>query len=379
MKKKTRYLYEEMSNALPKKMVFLGGPRQVGKTTLSLEFLDPKSIKNPGYLNWDRTSDKSLILKDELNFKSEVLVFDEIHKYKKWRNLIKGIYDKYKEDHQFIVTGSARLDYFRKGGDSLLGRYRYFRLHPFSLPELSTESSNFDIHRLLKFGGFPEVLISANENEHRLWQKERMQKIVTEDLRDLENVKEISLILLLAEILPTKVGSPLSLQSLVEDLQVSQPTVQRWVQILSLLYYVYLIPPFGSSKIRAVKKLQKCYMWDWSQVEESGERFENFVASHLLKYCHYIEDTQGHTMELKYLRDTDGREIDFVVVKNKKPIFAVECKTGEKSLSKHIHYFRERTAIPAFYQVHLGKKDYGTKEQGRVLPFSTFCEEVGLV
>lgn len=374
-----RYLAAPVKQTLEKKMAFIGGPRQVGKTTFALNFLKPSTVKNASYLNWDRASDKSLILKDQINLNSEVIVFDEIHKYKKWRTLIKGLYDKYHEDHTFIVTGSARLDHFRRGGDSLLGRYRYFRLHPLTLNELNKSPSKGDLDSLLKFGGFPEPFFSQNEREHRLWQKERTERVIQEDLRDLESVKDISLLLLLAEILPTKVGSPLSLKSLEEDLQVSQPTVARWAGLLSLLYYNYSISPFGSQKIRSVKKLQKHYMWDWSLVVDPGFRFENLVASHLLKYCHFLEDTEGFKMELKYLRDTDGREIDFVVEKDKRPIFAVECKTGEKQLSKSIAYFRERTPIPAFYQVHLGTKDFGEAKTGRVLPFLKFCKEVGMI
>ncbi len=375
-KRTTRYLSLIIKDVLDRKMVFIGGPRQVGKTTMSLQFLNPSTPKNSQYLNWDRTADRKLILNDQIPLQKKVTVLDEIHKYKHWRNLMKGLYDKYHEDHQFIVTGSAQLDYFRKGGDSLLGRYRYLRLHPFSLIEMSKNPNQNDLKTLLKFGGFPEPLFLQNENEHRIWQNERMNKVVYEDLRDLQNVKEISSLLLLAEILPTKVGSPLSLKSLGEDLQVSQPTVEKWVDLLSHMYYCYKIAPFGSPKIRAVKKLQKVYLWDWSQVEEDGFRFENLVSSHLLKYCHFIQDTEGHDMQLRYLRDTDGREIDFVVLKNKKPLFAVECKSGDRVLSKHIHYFKERTQIPEFYQVHMKEKDYGAPKTGRVVPFTVFCKEV---
>ncbi len=373
------YLKPAIDASIAKKIVFIGGPRQVGKTTLALDYSKKKNAKDLGYLNWDLTSDKSRVLRDELPLSEKTLIFDEIHKYKNWRSLIKGIYDKYHDDHRIIVTGSARLDYFRKGGDSLLGRYRYFKLHPFTISEMSKKPNMQDLALLLKFGGFPEPLFAQNENEHRIWQRDRTQKVVSEDLRDLENIKEISLLLLMAEILPSKVGSPFSLKSLQEDLQVSQPTIQRWVNHLVNLYYVYLISPFGSPKIRAVKKLQKIYFWDWSQVENKGARFENLVASHLLKYCQFIEDTEGHSMELRYLRDTDLREIDFVVLKNKNAIFAVECKSGEASLTPHISYFRDRTNIPHFYQVHLGQKDYGRSEKGRVLPFTTFCKELGLV
>ncbi|MBY0386260.1 AAA family ATPase [bacterium] len=359
-------------------MAFIGGPRQVGKTTLSLQFIKPASVTNPAYLNWDRVSDKSMILRDQIPLDQKRIIFDEIHKYRKWRNLLKGLYDKHKEDHSFLVTGSARLDYFRKGGDSLLGRYRYFRLHPFSLFEIQKNPTPQDLQSLLKFGGFPEPFFAQKESTLRFWHKERMQKVIQEDLRDLENVKDTSLLLLLAEILPTKVGSPLSLKSLEEDLQVSQPTIKRWMDILSHLYYCFSISPYGTKKIRAVKKLQKVYMWDWSQVDSTGLNFENLVASQLLKYCHFLEDTEGHNMELLYLRDTDGREIDFVVIKDKKPLFAVECKTGDKNLSPHINYFKSRTQIPAFYQVHLGSRDFGTTTHGRVLPFITFCKELGM-
>lgn len=375
----SRYLQAEIQKALNKKMVFIGGPRQVGKTTLSLSYLKPSSPKNPAYLNWDRSSDKIAILKDQIPLNYPIVVFDEIHKYKNWRNLIKGLYDKFKEDIQFIVTGSARLDYFRKGGDSLLGRYRYFRLHPFSLNELNSKPNSKDLTRLMKFGGFPEPFLSEDENEHRIWKRDRIHKVIQEDLRDLENIKDNSSLLLLAETLESKVGSPLSLQSLCEDLQVSQPTVKNWIKILSTLYYCYEIAPFGSPKIRAVKKLQKVYLWDWSQVQTESFRFENLVASHLLKYCHFIEDTHGYEMQLTYLRDTDGREIDFVVLKDRKPIFAVECKSGDKQLSPHIKYFKERTSIPEFFQVHMKEKDYGNDKTGRVLPFTTFCKEKKLV
>jgi hypothetical protein len=378
--KSLRYLSSHVETALQKKMVFIGGPRQVGKTTLALQFLKPPTIKNPSYLNWDRNSDKIMILKDQFPLQlSSILVLDEIHKYSKWRNLIKGLYDKHHDDNRFLITGSARLDHFRKGGDSLLGRYRYFRLHPFSLMELNKNPSKSDLETLLKFGGFPEPLFAQKEDEHRIWQNDRMIKVASEDLRDLENIKSISSLLLLAEMLPERVGSPLSLKSLGEDLGISQPTAERWVEALASLYYCYMILPFGAPKIRAVKKLKKLYLWDWSQVQNPGFRLENLVASHLLKYCHYITDTQGYNMELRYLRDTDGREIDFVVLKNKAPIFAVECKTGEKSISPHINYFKERTQIPEFYQVHLGTRDFGANKTGRVLPFIKFCKELSLV
>jgi len=377
--KKTRYLSGQIGKDLEKKMVFIGGPRQVGKTTLSLQYLTPSRETNPAYFNWDRLADRKVILRDELPLQRPLLVLDEIHKFRNWRSFVKGIYDKNKSHLRILVTGSARLDYFRRGGDSLLGRYHYFRLHPFSLNEMSRTPRQSDLADLLKFGGFPEPLFSGNENEHRRWQRARIQKVVYDDLRDLESVKEISAIELLIEALPDRVGRPLSLKNLSEDLQTSQPTVGRWIDILDRLYMTFRISPFGAPKIRAVKKEQKIYFWDWTQTEDSGHRFENLVACHLLKYCHYMEDTLGHRMDLRFIRDTDKREIDFVVIRDRKPMFAVECKTGERSLSAHIPYFSKRTSIPAFYQVHLGTRDFGHPQSGRVLPFTTFCRELNLV
>lgn len=373
-----RYIAAEVQDILSRKMCFIGGPRQVGKTTFSLGLLKPSRPDNPSYLNWDRTGDRLQILKDQIPMDSKLIVFDEIHKYPKWRNLLKGLYDKYHLDHRFLVTGSARLDLFRRGGDSLLGRYRYIRLHPLSPSEISKSPNANDVQQLLRFGGFPEPFFSESEKQHRLWQRDRLARVVQEDIRDLQNIKDLSAMLLLAETLPSRVGSPLSLKSLEEDLGVSQPTIKKWVEILHNLYYSFAVAPFGAPKLRAVKKLQKVYLWDWSQVEDSGARFENFVASQLLKYCHFIEDTEGFKMDLRYLRDTDGREIDFVVLKEGKPQFAVECKTGERALSKHIDYFRSRTKIPQFYQVHLGQKDFGTTSSGRALPFWKFSKEIGL-
>lgn len=371
-----RYLKSQITADLKKKMVFLAGPRQVGKTTLALSFLQPPSVKHPAYLNWDLTATKSSLLKGVLPSNEKILVFDEIHKYSKWKNLIKGIWDTEKEDRKIIVTGSAMLNVYRRGQDSLLGRYHYYRLHPFSVSEGKNELG-LDIKDLLEFGGFPEPLTTGTEKAWMRWNKERLEKIIFEDIRDLENIKTLELIHLLAEELPRRIGSPLSVKSLSEDLQKAHGTVENWLLILEKVFYCYRIAPFGSPKIRAVKKEKKLYMWDWRSVEDIGSRFENMVAGHLLKYCHYIEDTEGYSMELRFVRDIDGREIDFVVLKNKKPIFAVECKSGERNLSPNISYFKQRTNIPEFYQVHLGKTDFGnSKTTGRVLPFSTLCAEL---
>jgi predicted AAA+ superfamily ATPase len=374
----SRYLESAVARALSRKMVFIDGPRQVGKTTFAFGFLGDKADEtHPAYLNWDHPSVPPRLRAAELPAGEPILLLDEIHKYSRWRNLLKGIYDTEKSRRKIVVTGSARLDYYRKGGDSLAGRYRYFRLHPFSLRELSSKPARSDLDALLKFGGFPEPLFAQDEAEHRIWQRDRLARVVREDLRDLEHVREISLVEHLVDLLPAKVGAPLSVKNLREDLLIDHKTAERWLQILENLYVCFRISPYGPPRVRAVKKEKKLYLWDWSGVDDSGPRFENLVASQLLKYCHWIEDTQGHVMELRYLRDTDKREIDFVVLKDAKPLFAVECKSGEKAIGSALRYFSERTPIPRYYQTHLGARHY---ESGKVtvLPFVKLCEELGL-
>lgn len=369
----TRYLEKYIKLDLNKKMVFVGGPRQVGKTTLAKKF----TTRTEQYLNWDDLNDREIIKKHQIDPNLKLVVLDEVHKYSRWRMLVKALYDKYYPQIKVLVTGSARLDHFRKGGDSLVGRYHYFRLHPLTLPEVE-ENDLMALNTLLKFGGFPEPFSEKNEDYYRRWSRERISRVVYQDLRDLDTVKDLSLIELLVDMLPSRVGSILSIKSLQEDLSVSPNTVARWIEVLEAVYYCYRILPYGPPKVRAVKKSNKLYLWDWGSVENEGARFENLVASHLLKYCHFYEDLKGHRMELRFLRDTDLREIDFVVLKDRKPIFAVECKTGENNISPHLYYFRDRTNIPRFYQVHRGKKTFSDGNI-KVLPFEDFCRIEHLV
>jgi len=231
-----RYLEKYISDDLAQKMVFIGGPRQVGKTTLSLSLLGLGStytgVLPEAYINWDIIPDKESLTKGHLPGDEKIIILDEIHKYAHWRNLVKGFYDKYKNQIAFIVTGSARLDYYSKGGDSLQGRYHYYRLHPFSLGEIDSTYHPSGLQSLLEFGGFPEPFISQNKRTLRRWHRERITRVLHEDLRDLERVNEISLLEVLVDSLPRRVGSPLSLNSLREDLHVSHETVTRWMNIL---------------------------------------------------------------------------------------------------------------------------------------------------
>ena len=370
-------IYELVKADLAKKMVFLAGPRQVGKTTFAQGLLKKFRDDHPAYLNWDNVHDRKKITTAEIPLKEKLIVFDEIHKRKNWQILVKGIWDTWKNTQKFIVAGSARLDIFRKGGDSMLGRYHYYRIHPYTLPELGINPEN--LKTLMLYGGFPEPLIERNETELRRWHLQRISKIVRIDLRDLENVSDLDKVELLAESLQSKVGSLFSYKSLAEDLETSDKTIKRWVKILDSLYYCYLIAPYGSTKIKALKKTQKLYLWDWSQIENESARFENMVASHLLKLCDYWQDVLGYRTELRYIRDETGKECDFIVLKDRKPVFAVECKLNSTDISPSLLYFKSKLNIPKWYQVNLNNKNRIVDPTFSILSFDKFCKEVGLV
>lgn len=346
-----RYLSVAIGTDLKRKMVFLTGPRQCGKTTLAQKLLG----KRKAYYNWDDDADRERILKGEFPSTPGILVLDEIHKYSRWRNLVKGLYDKRKSDYQILVTGSAKLDYYRRGGDSLQGRYHLLRLHPLSVAELKIKTlAEFD--KLLRNGGFPEPYFADSEDFSRRWSREYRTRLVREDLLSLERVSDVALVERLMMRLPELVGSPLSINALREDLSVSHSTAERWVTILERLYSVFRIYPFGAPSIRAVKKEAKHYHYDWNLVADPGARFENLVACHLLKYCHWIEDTQGFDMELRYFRDNEKREVDFVVLKNKKPIYFIECKLGQKDIEGSLKYLKRKFPSVEALQL-LGQKD----------------------
>lgn len=373
----TRYLALFINEDLSQKMVFIGGPRQVGKTTFAQNLITNYYDKHPTYLNWDRDEHRVIIKEKSWPASESLIIFDEIHKFKNWRSFVKGIYDTLKNSHSFLVTGSAKLDLLRKGGDSLLGRYHYYRMHPYTLPELGFTQENLD--NLFTFGGFQEPLLSKSERTLKRWHIQRIDRLIKLDLRDLSFIRDIEKIHHLAEELPNRVGSPLSIKNLSLDLEVDHKTAKNWLLNLENLYYSFTISPYGEAKIRAVKKEQKLYLWDWSQIIETGKRFENMMASHLLKFCHYYEDVFGERMELRFIRDTDKREVDFVVLKNKKTIFAVECKLTNENLIPHIKYMQERTKIPMFYQVHLNGPSRNISDKIKILNFTDFCKEIKLV
>ncbi len=387
-----RYLTQNIIEDLKEKMVFLSGPRQVGKTTISTDIIG--KIYYPGnysYYSWDKKQDRAAILHSRWA-DTRLIILDEFHKYKKWKTLLKGEYDTLKSHKQFLITGSARLDTYRKGGDSLQGRYHSYRVHPFSLSELNEHYPRvqlFDkenrllplrfsgnsqhLDTLLKFGGFPEPLLTQSDTHLRRWHKQRIDRFFREDVRDMTRVMDLDNMRLLGDLLPDKVGSLLSLNTLREDLEVSHRAINSWMKALESFYYHFRIYPYQTKRVRALKKEPKLYMWDWSEVKDIGARFENLIVSHLLKLIHYLQDYEGYDVELHFLRDKDKREVDFLVTVDKKPWFCVEAKLKKDGVPKSLSYFKEKLQIPYAYLVtYEDTSDYTDKDGVKVLPASKF-------
>jgi len=383
-----RNLEAPIRDDLAAKMVLVAGPRQVGKTTLARHVL--AGWRSGVYLSWDNREDRIAMRTARWPAGKALIVLDEVHKWRGWKRWLKGEFDKHRERLAFLVTGSARLDIYRRGADSLQGRYHHYRLHPFSVaealggtpaelpppgPELPLEArpgAPEALRALLRFGGFPEPFLAGSERTLRRWQKERLERFFHEDVRDLEPLRDLGSVQLLADLLPERVGSLLSLNALREDLELGQRAITHMVEVLERLYHVFRVPPFVTPRVRALRKMPKAYLWDWGLVPGAGPRFENLVAGHLLKFCHMMQDREGHAVELRYLRDRAGREVDFLVTHKGRPWFAVEAKLSESRVDPALTYFRDRLAIPWTYQVTLERNADFVQDGVRVLPASTF-------
>jgi predicted AAA+ superfamily ATPase len=338
-----RYCEPFIYNDLTKKMVFIGGPRQVGKTTVG-KALCREQFSQGIYFNWDSDQDRAAMLRKQWLANSPLIIFDELHKYPRWKQWIKGIYDTRPADQTYLVTGSARLDVYRRGGDSLMGRYHYWRLHPLTLDELPpTLSSQEGYQRLLTLGGFPEPFLGADEREARRWRRERFDRIIREDIRDLESIRNTQLLSLFVEALRDRVGSMVTVANIAEDLQIASKTAKHWLQIVEKMYLAFPIYPLVRNIPRAIQKPPKVYFYDNGDVkEESGARLENLIATTLIKRLHFIEDYYGHRCSLHYIRDKEGREVDFVTVINNTVMDLIEVKKSDTTISSSLKYYSQR-------------------------------------
>lgn len=350
-----RYLEPFVTKDLAKKMVFLGGPRQCGKTTLAKSLLEKS--KSGRYFNWDLDEDRSALLKKAWSDHDRLLVFDEIHKFKRWKNWVKGVFDTQRPVHEILVTGSARLDVYRRGGDSLLGRYHYWRLHPFTLSELPAGISRREgLDRLMSVGGFPEPFLDNDVREAKRWRRERLDRVLRDDIRELENLKDISTLDLLVQLLRTRVGGPIVVSNLAEDLHVSPKTILSWIEALERMYVLFRVKPFSRNLPRALHKSFKVYFFDNGDViGDEGARFENLVATHLLKHLQFREDRGGERLELCYIRDKEKHEVDFAVIDSSEAaprvIELVEAKWADGQIAPSLAYFAERLGVERATQI----------------------------
>ena len=339
-----RSLFPYIQKDLDKKIVLLAGPRQVGKTTLSKTL-----IKDFEYFNYDASADRKIVNAAQWRKDTDLVILDEVHKMRKWKSWIKGIYDTAGIPPRLLLTGSARLDTFRKAGDSLAGRHFYYRLHPFTLKELKGQmDAEVTLKQLLKFGGFPEPFLSNSERTAARWRKGHLDVILRQDILDLERVREIRSIEILIELLAERVGSLLSYQSLAEDIGTSIHTIKHWLEILQRLFVIFQVSPFSKNIAGALKKESKYYFYDVGQVlNGDAARLENVVACALLAELNFIEDTEGKKTALHLIRDKQKHEVDFVVIVDKRPRLLVEVKMVDEAFSSSLFRFAER----------LGEKD----------------------
>jgi len=385
------------------KAAFLSGPRQVGKTTVAQDYVS--QFQENTYLNWDSFSDREKILKGQSNLLQEILsshlskepptiIFDEIHKYNDWKTYIKGFIDISKDKVHTIVTGSSKLNVYRRGGDSMMGRYFLYRIHPLSLREVTSPTFTLSpeqaptkpepdtLQHLFDFGGFPEPFVSGEKRFHNRWQTLRHQQLFAEDIRELTKVHEIKLMETLTHILKNQAAQLLNYTNLANKVRISEPTVRNWIETLEQFYYCFTIKPWSNNNARSLLKTPKLYLWDWSLVDNSGQRWENLVACHLHKAVHFWTDCGLGQFDLFYLRDKEQREVDFLVTKDSAPWIMIEVKSsGKEPLSKSLTHYQKITEAPHVFQVvvdlpYVDTNCFDFKDEVKIVPASTFLSQL---
>ena len=387
-----------------RQMLFVMGPRQAGKTTVAQKMVHEHA--RGFYFNWDNINDREQILagpnviaeKTNLALVSNqkpLIVFDEIHKFKHWRDFLKGFYDSYPNQCDILVTGSAKLDVFSRGGDSLMGRYFPFHFHPLSIAEITQSGINShseywkkpkpmnqkQFEAFWQFGGYPDPYLKQSETFSRRWMKLRKQQLFSEDIRDLTRIQDIDRLEILAEKLKQHVGSLTSFQNLATQLRVTDNTIRNWIETLKVLYYCFAIKPWSKNVTRSLLKEPKYYLWDWSLCADDGMKVENMVALHLLKATHFWNDTGLGDYALHFIRDKEKREVDFIITKNNNPWLLIEVKLSlNKGLSSSLRHFH-KSLNPAFaFQVVLNM-DYVQKNCFEtpgiwIVPLRTFLSQL---
>lgn len=366
-----RYLENLIKKDLKEKIVIFSGPRQVGKTTLSKQL-----IPSYMYLNYDSTADRKIIKNEEWTRDVDLVIFDELHKMKFWKSWIKGIYDTEGIPPGLLVTGSAWIETYRKGGDSLAGRFFSYRLHPLTVKEIFSflnESPKNALDKLIKFGGFPEPYLKNNETFAKRWRRTHIDAIIREEMLDLEKVRDIKSIEILIDLLRERVGSSTSYSSLATDLQVSVHTVKHWLQILENLYVIFPVRPYHKNIARSILKEPKYYLYDVGAViGDFGAKLENVVALALLRDLHLLEDTTGSKVALHYIKDKEKNEVDFLIIIDNKPSLLIEVKVSDDTFSKSLYRFHQflKDAEPIQLVKNLTRKK--STQRMKMLPVHEF-------
>ena len=360
--------------ATQRQMAFISGPRQVGKTTTCRARADV-------YINWDNIDDRELILAgptrliehfklDRLSASTPVLLFDELHKYPRWKQFLKGFFDTYADQAHVMVTGSSRMDVYRRGGDSLMGRYFRYHMHPFSVAETLNQDlpdteqivrppqkiRPVDFDALWNHGGYPEPFLKRDARFSRRWQTLRLEQLVREDIRDLTQIQHLDQLELLVKLLAERSAHQLIYGNLAKHVRISIDTARRWVDLLVSLHLGFLVRPWFRNVSRSLRKEPKWFLRDWASIRDAGDKTETLVACHLLKAVDGWNDMGLGKFELSYLRDKEKREVDFIVAREGQPWFLVEVKQHDESISPALKYFQQQLDAPFAFQVVLDSK-----------------------